>query len=100
MVVIGNAPTALFHLLDMLDAGAPRPAVILGFPVGFIGAAESKALLAAEPRRAVRRIARQTWRQRDGGGRRERTGNGDRRDERRNKAWKASASASGLATPN
>ncbi|PCE22097.1 precorrin-8X methylmutase [Paraburkholderia acidicola] len=47
VVVIGNAPTALFHLLDMLDAGAPRPALILGFPVGFVGAAESKAALAA-----------------------------------------------------
>lgn len=42
VVAIGNAPTALFHLLDMLDAGAPRPAAILGIPVGFIGAAESK----------------------------------------------------------
>jgi len=50
VVVIGNAPTALFHLLAMLDAGAPRPALILGFPVGFIGAAESKALLAADSR--------------------------------------------------
>jgi len=50
VVVIGNAPTALFHLLDMLDAGAPKPALILGFPVGFIGAAESKALLAADRR--------------------------------------------------
>jgi precorrin-8X/cobalt-precorrin-8 methylmutase len=50
VVVIGNAPTALFHLLDMLDAGAPKPALILGFPVGFIGAAESKALLAADGR--------------------------------------------------
>ncbi|MGY4101125.1 precorrin-8X methylmutase [Nocardia sp. R16R-3T] len=42
VVAIGNAPTALFHLLDMLDAGAPRPAAILGIPVGFVGAAESK----------------------------------------------------------
>lgn len=42
VVAIGNAPTALFHLLDMIDAGAPRPAAILGIPVGFIGAAESK----------------------------------------------------------
>ncbi|WP_228001278.1 precorrin-8X methylmutase [Nocardia australiensis] len=42
VVAIGNAPTALFHLLDMLEAGAPRPAAILGIPVGFIGAAESK----------------------------------------------------------
>lgn len=50
VVAIGNAPTALFHLLEMLDARAPRPAVILGFPVGFVGAAESKAELAANPR--------------------------------------------------
>ncbi len=46
VVVIGNAPTALFYLLEMLDAGAPKPALILGFPVGFVGAAESKDLLA------------------------------------------------------
>ncbi|MDF1855199.1 precorrin-8X methylmutase [Pseudooceanicola sp.] len=50
VVAIGNAPTALFHLLDLLDQGAPKPAVILGFPVGFVGAAESKAELAANPR--------------------------------------------------
>ena len=50
VVAIGNAPTALFHLLELLDAGWPRPAAILGFPVGFIGAAESKAELAANPR--------------------------------------------------
>ncbi|MGF6959929.1 precorrin-8X methylmutase [Paraburkholderia youngii] len=50
VVVIGNAPTALFHLLDMLDAGAPKPALILGFPVGFVGAAESKAALAQNSR--------------------------------------------------
>ena len=42
VVVIGNAPTALFRLLEVLLEGAPKPAVILGFPVGFIGAAESK----------------------------------------------------------
>ncbi len=47
VVAIGNAPTALFHLLDMIDGGAPRPAAVLGIPVGFIGAAESKAELAA-----------------------------------------------------
>jgi precorrin-8X/cobalt-precorrin-8 methylmutase len=46
IVAIGNAPTALFHLLELLDAGAPKPALILGFPVGFIGAAESKLELA------------------------------------------------------
>jgi precorrin-8X/cobalt-precorrin-8 methylmutase len=46
-VAIGNAPTALFRLLEMLDAGCPRPAAILGMPVGFVGAAESKAALAA-----------------------------------------------------
>lgn len=50
IVVIGNAPTALFHLLELLDAGFPKPAVILGFPVGFVGAAESKAALAADSR--------------------------------------------------
>lgn len=47
VVAVGNAPTALFHLLDMVAAGAPRPAAVLGVPVGFIGAAESKAALAA-----------------------------------------------------
>ena len=50
VVVIGNAPTALFYLLEMIDAGAPKPALILGFPVGFVGAAESKAMLAADSR--------------------------------------------------
>ena len=50
VVAIGNAPTALFHLLELLDEGAPKPAVILGFPVGFVGAAESKAELAERPR--------------------------------------------------
>lgn len=50
VVAIGNAPTALFQLLELLDAGAAKPAVILGFPVGFVGAAESKAELAANPR--------------------------------------------------
>ncbi|HUZ95480.1 MAG TPA: precorrin-8X methylmutase [Edaphobacter sp.] len=51
VVVIGNAPTALFHLLDMLEAETPdsmlNPALIIGIPVGFVGAAESKAALAA-----------------------------------------------------
>lgn len=46
VVAIGNAPTALFHLLEMILDGAPRPAAIVGVPVGFIGAAESKAALA------------------------------------------------------
>jgi precorrin isomerase len=50
VVVIGNAPTALFRLLEMLDEGIPRPALILGFPVGFVGAVESKAALAADSR--------------------------------------------------
>lgn len=45
VVAIGNAPTALFHLLEMLHDGAPRPAAIVGCPVGFIGAAESKQAL-------------------------------------------------------
>ena len=50
LVAIGNAPTALFRLLEMLDAGAPKPAAILGVPVGFVGAAEAKDTLAANPR--------------------------------------------------
>jgi len=50
VVAIGNAPTALFRLLEMLDEGAPKPAAILGIPVGFVGAAESKEALAADPR--------------------------------------------------
>jgi len=50
VVAIGNAPTALFHLLELLDTGWPKPTLILGFPVGFVGAAESKAELAGNPR--------------------------------------------------
>jgi precorrin-8X/cobalt-precorrin-8 methylmutase len=50
VVAIGNAPTALFRLLEMLDEGAPKPAAILGIPVGFVGAAESKEALAENPR--------------------------------------------------
>jgi precorrin-8X/cobalt-precorrin-8 methylmutase len=50
IVAIGNAPTALFHLLEMLDKGAPKPAAILGIPVGFVGAAESKDALGADSR--------------------------------------------------
>jgi precorrin-8X/cobalt-precorrin-8 methylmutase len=47
IVAIGNAPTALFRLLELIEDGAPLPALVLGFPVGFVGAAESKAALAA-----------------------------------------------------
>ena len=47
MVVIGNAPTALFRLLEVVQEGAGRPAAVIGVPVGFVGAAESKAALAA-----------------------------------------------------
>ena len=47
VVAIGNAPTALFHLLETVAAGGPRPAAVIGIPVGFIGAAESKDALAA-----------------------------------------------------
>ena len=55
LVAIGNAPTALFHLLNMLEEpGCPRPAAIIGCPVGFVGAAESKqALMAASPAPAI-----------------------------------------------
>ncbi|TAE53483.1 MAG: precorrin-8X methylmutase [Nostocales cyanobacterium] len=50
VVAIGNAPTALFRLLEMLDEGVPKPAAILGFPVGFVGAIESKVALAENSR--------------------------------------------------
>ena len=50
IVVIGNAPTALFALLEMIDTGSAKPACIVGFPVGFVGAAESKQELIANPR--------------------------------------------------
>jgi precorrin-8X/cobalt-precorrin-8 methylmutase len=50
VVAVGNAPTALFRLLEMLDEGAPRPAAVIGIPVGFIGAAESKEALARDGR--------------------------------------------------
>lgn len=50
VVVIGNAPTALFALLEAMEAGAPAPAALIACPVGFVGAAESKALLASVPR--------------------------------------------------
>ena len=48
IVVIGNAPTALFHLLELIEGGGPRPAAVIGVPVGFIGAAESKIALAEQ----------------------------------------------------
>lgn len=50
VVAIGNAPTALFRLLELLDAGAPAPAAIIGLPVGFVGAMESKEALAQDGR--------------------------------------------------
>jgi precorrin-8X/cobalt-precorrin-8 methylmutase len=50
VVAIGNAPTALFRLLEMLDEGAPSPAAVVGLPVGFVGAMESKEALAAQGR--------------------------------------------------
>jgi precorrin-8X/cobalt-precorrin-8 methylmutase len=49
VVAVGNAPTALFALLELAEAGGPRPAAVIGVPVGFVGAAESKAALAASP---------------------------------------------------
>ncbi len=58
IVAIGNAPTALFRLLELLDAGAPKPAAILGIPVGFVGAAEAKEALAADARSAPFLIVR------------------------------------------
>ncbi|WP_285567271.1 precorrin-8X methylmutase [Streptomyces sp. RTGN2] len=49
VVAVGNAPTALFRLLELIEEGAPRPAAVIGVPVGFVGAAESKDALAAHP---------------------------------------------------
>ncbi len=49
VVAIGNAPTALFHLLELIADGAPRPAAIIGIPVGFVGSSESKIALAENP---------------------------------------------------
>jgi precorrin-8X/cobalt-precorrin-8 methylmutase len=49
LAVVGNAPTALFRLLELVSEGAPRPAAVIGMPVGFVGAAESKQALAANP---------------------------------------------------
>jgi len=49
VVAIGNAPTALFHLLERLDRGGPAPALIIGLPIGFVGATEAKAALAENP---------------------------------------------------
>ena len=49
VVAIGNAPTALFHLLELIADGGPRPAAVIGIPVGFVGSAESKAALADNP---------------------------------------------------
>ncbi|MFF1561717.1 precorrin-8X methylmutase [Streptomyces sp. NPDC058279] len=49
VIAVGNAPTALFRLLEMIEEGAPRPAAVIGVPVGFIGAAESKDALAEHP---------------------------------------------------
>ena len=77
VVAIGNAPTALFRLLDLIDAGAPKPAAILGIPVGFVGAAESKEALAENPRGVpFPHRARPHRRQRHDGGGRQRTGEG------------------------
>ena len=77
VVAIGNAPTALFRLLEMLAAGAPRPAAIIGMPVGFVGAAESKEALApASHGVPFLDRARPPGRQRDDGRRRQRAGEG------------------------
>ncbi|MEV5311152.1 MULTISPECIES: precorrin-8X methylmutase [unclassified Streptomyces] len=58
VVAIGNAPTALFRLLEMIEEGAPRPAAVIGAPVGFVGAAESKDALADHPSDLERLVVR------------------------------------------
>ena len=75
VVAIGNAPTALFYLLEMLRDGAPKPAAIIGMPVGFVGAAESKEALAENSYGVPYAIVRgRHGRQRHDGGRRQRAG--------------------------
>src|SRR5204863_8179637 len=58
VVAVGNAPTALFRLLELIEDGADRPAAVLGLPVGFVGAAESKQALAVHPSRLEHLIVR------------------------------------------
>ncbi|MEV6318083.1 precorrin-8X methylmutase [Streptomyces sp. NPDC051776] len=58
VVAVGNAPTALFRLLEMIEEGAPRPAAVIGVPVGFVGAVESKDALAAHPSRLEHLVVR------------------------------------------
>ncbi|MCX5209436.1 precorrin-8X methylmutase [Kitasatospora sp. NBC_00240] len=58
VVAVGNAPTSLFRLLELIEAGAPRPAAVIGVPVGFIGAAESKQALAEHPSRLEHLVVR------------------------------------------
>ncbi|MDX2811837.1 precorrin-8X methylmutase [Streptomyces sp. PA03-5A] len=58
VVAVGNAPTSLFRLLEMIEAGAPHPAAVIGVPVGFVGAAESKDALAAHPSRLEHLVVR------------------------------------------
>ena len=73
MLAIGNAPTALFRLLELVDDGAPTPAAVLGGPVGFVGSAQSKQELDRPPPRHVLPGGyRSSWRQRDGRRRRQR----------------------------
>ncbi len=73
VLAIGNAPTALFRLLELVDDGAPTPAAVLGGPVGFVGSAQSKQELIDRPARHVlSRGHRSPRRQRDGRRRRQR----------------------------
>lgn len=58
VVAVGNAPTALFRLLEMIEEGAPRPAAVIGVPVGFVGAVESKDALAGHPSRLEHLVVR------------------------------------------
>ncbi len=98
VVAIGNAPTALFRLLELLDAGAPPPAAIIGLPVGFVGAAESKDALSADGRVPCLTVRGPARRQRHGGGRGQRAG--QRRGMTRPRPAPCTSSASGPATPS
>ena len=104
VVAIGNAPTALFRLLEMLDAGAPPPAAVIGLPVGFVGAHGIQGGAGGRRARAVPDRARPQGRQRHGGGRGQRAGERAANDRPRHlggngaRAARSTASASGRAT--
>ena len=99
VLAIGNAPTALFRLLELVDDGAPTPAAVLGGPVGFVGSAQSKQELDRPTARHVLSGGdRPSRRQRDGRRRRQRDRAASANDERRRRGERSGASGSARAT--